>query len=130
MLEFDGGVSDTHVLRGGTDHDAWSGYGPQYRPPPASQPQARIPSGRPSNVYDIGYYAKDVRRNQDPLAFPVERSFHESTRALLEGPAIIDAPKTGGPGNKVRLPSFFTCQASARHTVIIYRCDGAKAGKA
>ena len=33
ILEFDGGVADTHVLRAGAD--AEGGYGPIYRPQPA-----------------------------------------------------------------------------------------------
>jgi len=100
VLEFDGGVTDTHTSRASDAVDPLSGFGPRYRFPPASQPQARIPSAAPGRTYDIKYYPRDVRRVADPSTTLMEASFSEEARKQLEAPAIIDSPKLGSAGAK------------------------------
>ncbi len=66
----------------------------------SSQPQARIPVSPAHRTYDIGYFHRDVRRSAMPGDSAIEDSFAPSVRHLLEGPALIAAPKEGSPGNK------------------------------
>ena len=88
-------MTDTHVFRAGPESDRWS-FGPVYRPPPASKPQARIPSGPAARAYDIGYFARDVRRAAH-ADLPVEISFSPAAQSALLPrevtlPSTIDVP--------------------------------------
>jgi len=133
VLEFDGGIADTAVLRAGPDADTSNGTDFVYRPPPAcvssgcvellcgpphararnprraraqcrSFPQACIPQGPTERAYDIKYFPRDVRRSALPGDALIDASFGSATSALLARPSQIAAPKTGSPGSKVRRP--------------------------
>lgn len=101
IIEFDGGVTDTALLRGGADADMWSTHVRSYRFPVGSQPQARIPTqSSPAMAFDIKYYSRDVRKNAAPGDRLIDASFSEATRGLLDVPALVPAPTTGSPGAK------------------------------
>jgi len=102
MLEFDGGALEVFLQpaqAGLNVHDPI--HGPAgakaFRPPPASFPQARLPTqASPERTYDIKYYSRDVRRNLPAGEnVPVDRSI---APAFLVGPALepgVPPPSTG-----------------------------------
>ncbi len=108
--------------------DTWNvitrGAMPKYRVQPGSVPQARIPAGNVGSTFAIGYYGKDVRRNQDPaINSPIDDSFTEANKKLLAAPKLagVDA---GSPGQKVSKKNhpgrhFLGCACVVRHALCV-----------
>lgn len=70
VLEFDGGITDTYLTAARTGIDPWNILtrgSARYRTPPGAQPQPLLPTAVPSRTYDIKYFPRDIRRNNDPL---------------------------------------------------------------
>ena len=98
MLEFDGGVADTHVSRAGADAPLWNQLDYVYRVPPASRVGARIPQGPAARAYDIGYFPRDTVST--PLAgdTTADAALAPAAAAALARPGLIAEPKSGSPG--------------------------------
>jgi hypothetical protein len=102
VLEFGGGVTDTYLNTAKAGHDTWNILtrgSAEYRKPPGSQPQPRIPAASsPSRTHNITYYTRDVRRTpKDGYNVEVESSFDEAGKKLLDVPKLagVDAGSAG-----------------------------------
>ncbi len=70
-------------------------------PTPRSNPKPIIPTEAHGRTYDINYFPRDVRRNNDASSnVPIEDSFTGEQVKALPRERLVDKPEMGSPGAK------------------------------